>query len=131
MNNFLQKSIAIAVLIIAGAITHYFVLVLPKQSEIENNIKCQEAGRILHKADAAESPSTTTELEGKFKFDKTSNTCVYWGGFITKEGIVHKYIKNTYTNETIAEFMTNVHDGSFLFGDKDKFEKIESMYFGE
>ncbi len=129
MSNFFQKSVASFLLVAGVSISYYFVIVLPKNIQLENERKCQETGRVLHKADAQD--PTAAQLEGKFKFDTRSEQCLYMGGFVYKNGVVQKYIKNVYTNETIAEFMTNVDDPSFRFGDREKFGEVEEKYFSE
>ena len=141
MNNLLQKSIVIAILIIAVSVGYYFVIFLPnerkesaRQSEtqafIENERKCQEAGRALHKIDAGDSGSA--QSEAKFKFDKESNRCLYKGGFIQKDQI-HEYIKNVYTNGTVTEYISLNKNGELIeiYGNKDGFDRISKQYFGE
>ena len=106
--------IVLMVLIVAVAGYFYFSkdgkfsLEANKQQQEQNFLfsmkqECQKAGDMLYQADV-KSMGENTLLIPEYAYNKSLNTCLYFGGHIEKNW-VGKWVKDSLSNKEIISFM--------------------------
>lgn len=108
---FLKVSAAVAILLVGFSALYYFVVFLPQQrtQDKERDFlfsmrqECQKAGDKLYQADV-KSMGVNSLFVPEYAYNKSLNTCLYFGGHIEKDWI-NKWVKDSFTNEEIVSFM--------------------------
>ena len=141
--NWFKLGILAVLLIIAFSFLYYFVVFIPlkekvkteqltQEKDLEQQAKCAEAGKEAYEDYKQSNPiSVGFFFEPQFYFNKTSQQCIYDGGInqVLEHGYWERFIKNSYTNETLASVWQNTKQPSQkevnAFWDKHKelFEK--------
>lgn len=130
----LRNSIIGGVALISFSITSYFLYFLPKQSQLDNLIGCNEAGQKMYAKDIQQHEQYRY-FEPKFTFSKKLNTCIYKGGYsystigLGALGVGRSdFIRDVYSNTYLAEFGFSGNDNTF--GDRDAYDKLNKELFG-
>lgn len=115
MNEFLSKllkvSAIVGILLVSVSALYYFVVFLPQQRTqgrerdflFSMKQECQKAGDKLYQADV-KSMGANSLFVPEYAYNKSLNTCLYFGGHIEKDWI-NKWVKDSFTNEEIISFM--------------------------
>lgn len=96
--------------------------------------ECYQAGAETHKNDSIAIDEETRQLEGNYRFIQDTGECYYKGGFVSPTTIQH-YIKNVYTNETLAEYIVTIssdpaQQSEVIYGDEEYYNQVKERLFG-
>lgn len=139
----LLKVCAVAATVLVGVSAfYYFVIFSPQQRTRDKERdflfsmkqECQKAGDKLYQTDA-KSTGANTLLVPEYAYNKSLNTCLYFGGSIEKDWI-NKWVKDSFTNEEVISFMRSGEQvvlGSICPGclSNEAFDERKRELFGE
>ncbi len=140
--NLVKVGAMVAILLVGVSVSYYFFVFSPKQrtQDQERDFlfsmkqECQKAGDKLYQADV-NSLGQNGLFVPKYAYNKSLNTCLYFGGHIEKDWI-NKWIKDSFTNEEIISFMRSGEQ--VILGDtcpsclsNEDFDERKRKLFGE
>ena len=124
--NWFKLIVASAILIIAIAIGYYFIIYLPKEKvikeELANQIKCQQDGMELYKSQVKEAGQNISFGNPEFRFSKKLKTCLYKNMYIAVSSVSY-FITDVYTNKDIINWFQVKGDGIGEWNDLEGSEK--------
>lgn len=111
LSKILKVSMIVAILLVGISAFYYFVVFLPEQQTQDKERdflfsmkqECQKAGDKLYQADVKSSGENSLFVP-EYAYNKSLNTCLYFGGYVAKDWI-NKWVKDSFTNEEIISFM--------------------------
>lgn len=142
MKNFLYFSVAISIIIISAALLYRYVIYIPNQEKIkneiamekeslDNQIKCRQDGLKMYEKGKNEDTDPGISIswfEPKFIFSP-NKVCYYKGGFIAKNLIMY-YIYDVYKNDQLAYYsMSTINNKTEVIGDKGYYDALDAEYF--
>ena len=147
MKNFSRPSIflALLVVIVVAILGYYFLIFTParvdakKQSILQNQIKCSEAGQKYVAKNVDETVPYGASYEApQYSFSEDLNTCLYRKEFSTywsdgSLGTTDYSIIDVYSNRTIASIFKHYDSKGVVnntIGDEGKYQDFVDRYFG-
>lgn len=146
MKNFIKENWFKAGLLIIAIIALAFYLLLwqpaqEKRETLSNNIKCQQEGSQLFEKEQKAQKEKDRIIkrvfkEPEFRFNNELNTCLYQGAW-TDLGAsgdhIFYFIKDVYTNKTLASYNILIHTKEKkqpdIFGNEEEYERLRVKYF--
>ncbi|MBU4338539.1 hypothetical protein KKD57_03205 [Patescibacteria group bacterium] len=146
MDKKLTYALIIGILTISFSIAYYFFAFLPTneknravqeakekqeiiaQQDLENNIKCKEAGDKLYNAKVIEEEEFNFYYDPEFRFNKNLNTCLYKGKSTEALGFSESFIQDVYSNEIIYVWRRNESKIDIIGNEQDFNKKYTELF---
>lgn len=133
-NNWFKLVITIGIILICLSVNYYFVVYLPNRDNIKqdlnNQIKCQEAGNKLYQSQIKEAEGSGNYAFPEFKFNKELKTCLYKNIYLGGDNYMSNFIIDVYTNKYIINWDREI-GGKDILGSKEEWELKVAELFGE
>lgn len=105
--NWFKIFIVAILLVVSLSIAYYFIIYLPKErvekEGLVNQIKCQQSGIELYKAQLKEVNSDGSLGNPEFKFNKDLKICLYKNVIISAYSNIY-FVIDVYTNKELASW---------------------------
>lgn len=139
----MKKVLIPAIIIVALAISYYFVIFMPSQQKIRleqerkdflfnKETECMDICKNIYEEGVASVPDGLG-FNPEYAYNEQKNACFYSGGVFTSLGNMNKFVINCQTNEEVLSFMV-VNDEVFTsfcdtcVGGGDEYERLKEEY---
>jgi hypothetical protein len=123
LNKILKLVIIFVLLIVAGSVSYYYVIILPRSAnrefQTQREEKCIELTNNERSRQEAEGEIGEYLIEFKYKYDKKSNSCFIYFRQLDNCSVsrvdcrTYETIRNLFTGETVDEFSYRASDFSY------------------
>ncbi|MDO8594961.1 MAG: hypothetical protein Q7R93_05655 [bacterium] len=137
MTDFLKENwFKVGVLVIALVAVLFYFKGMERRTSLANNIRCQQEGSQLLERMKRELTSGQTYTDPEFLFSSKLNTCLLNGSRISVYSgatSLNAFILDVYANKELAGYTSDniVGRETDIYGDKEKYERLEKEYFSE